>query len=264
MRALLHLPPGGPRLALRRVAGALATVAVLVAAASCGTGLPTPTPATSLAAVLPATAPPVAPTDPATPSPSPSPATPTPFAPASPDPGASPGASASPTPTPSPTPPFHGRPLATRIVIAKLKIDLAVVKAPKGYPYCNVAMYFGKPFAQPGEAKATYIFAHARDGMFGPIYQLVMFRHTPNAMLGMEVDVYTSDDMLHVYRIARVLPHQLSLDRALAARKDQLWLQTSEGPHGTPGKTQIIANPVSVSAADHAAAHPKARIVVCG
>jgi hypothetical protein len=150
------------------------------------------------------------------------------------------------------------------VVIAKLGIDLAIVKAPAGYPYCNVAMYFGQPFVQPGESGPSYIFAHARTGMFGPIYQLVMFKRTPNVMVGMLVDVYTSDDMLHTYRIARVYPHQLSLERPLSATSDQLWLQTSEGPHGTPGKTQIMATPVSTVPADHAAAHPKPRIVVCG
>jgi hypothetical protein len=154
--------------------------------------------------------------------------------------------------------------VATRVVIARLDIDLAGAKAPSGYPYCNVAMYFGKPFGQPGEQRATYLFAHARDGMFGPIYELVMFRHTPEVMIGMRVEVYTSDDKVHVYRIASVRPHQLTLDRALAVTKDQLWLQTSEGPHGTPGKTQVIANPVSVADASHADAHPVPHRVVCG
>lgn len=152
------------------------------------------------------------------------------------------------------------------MVIADLGIDLPVVKSPPAgvYPYCNVAMYFGRPMGQPGEHRATYLFAHARVGMFGPIYQLTMVQRTPNRMVGMLVQVYTSDSKVHTYRIVRVLPHQLTLNRPAAVRTDQLWLQTSEGPHGTPGKTMVVANPVSVGPADYAASHPRARIVRCG
>jgi hypothetical protein len=183
----------------------------------------------------------------------------------------SPGPTVSPLPSPSasataspPAGPVTGNAVVTRVVVPDLGIDLPVVRAPNGYPYCNVAMYFGKPMGQPGQTKATYVFAHARDGMFGPIYNLVMVQRTPNRMVGMLVRVYTSDDRLHIYRIRRVYPHQLTLDRPLAATTEQLWLQTSEGPHGTPGKTQVLALPVSVAAADHAAANPKPHIVRCG
>ncbi len=262
MAALLRPSFAAPTLALRRIAAVLAVAAVVAGAASCGSQAPTPTPppSPSLVALAPET-----PSDSRAPSVSPGPSSPWPSPPPDPSVSASPAPSVSPIASPSASPkPFHGRPLATRIVIARLGIDLAVVKAPSGYPYCNVAMYFGKPFGQPGEKRATYIFAHARDGMFGPIYQLVMFRRTPNVMVGMLVNVYTSDDKIHTYRIARVLPHQLSLNQPLAVRRDQLWLQTSEGPHGTPGKTMLYANPVSVTTADHAAAHPKPHIVRCG
>jgi hypothetical protein len=247
MPALFRSPSSPIPRALRRAATGLAIAAMLVGAASCGSQAATPSPSAVLAAIAPATDPPSG-----TPSPSP-------------DPTASPTDSPVPTDSPSPSPtPTTGRAVATRVVIAKLGIDLAVVKAPSGYPYCNVAMYFGKPFLQPGEPGPSYIFAHARTGMFGPIYQLVMFKRTPNVMVGMLVDVYTSDDMVHTYRIARVYVHQLSLKRPLSATSDQLWLQTSEGPHGTPGKTQILATPVSTAPADHAAANPKPHIVVCG
>lgn len=165
---------------------------------------------------------------------------------------------------PSPTP-FKGRAVATRIVIPDLGIDLAVVKSPAAgvYPYCNVAMYMAS-LGQPGESRATYIFAHARDGMFGPIYNLTMVKRTPNVMVGMLVEVYTSDSEMHTYVIAKVRPHQLTLNAAMNARTDQLWLQTSEGPHGTPGKTQVVANPVEVSSAGYLESHPKPRIVHCG
>ena len=179
----------------------------------------------------------------------------------------SPAPSGSASPSPSPTRATStGKAVTTRVVIAALGIDLAVVKSPPAdvYPYCNVAMYLGSPLGQPGSKRATYIFAHARDGMFGPIYELTMVKRTPNNMKGMLVDVYTSDSMRHTYRIAKVLPHQLSLKAPFAVRSDQLWLQTSEGPRGTPGKTQVVANPVSVTPADHAASHPRAQRVRCG
>ena len=174
------------------------------------------------------------------------------------DPGASPGASGAPAPS-------GGQSVATRIVIPALRIDLPVVAGPSGYPYCNVAMYYSDPrLGQPGSGKATYIFAHARDGMFGPIYNLVMVQHSPDKMVGMIVQVYTSDNKLYLYEITAVYPHQLTLDRALAADQEELWLQTSEGPHGTPGKTQVLAMPLSVGDADPADAHPTPHPVVCG
>ncbi len=58
-------------------------------------------------------------------------------------------------------------------------------------------------------------------------------------MLGMIVQVYTDDDKLYLYEIDKVLLHQLNLDSAFSADTEQLWLQTSEGPAGTPGKTQL-------------------------
>ena len=156
--------------------------------------------------------------------------------------------------------------MATRVVVPDLGIDLAITKSPPdgAYPYCNVAMYLGKPFGQPGQSRATYLFAHARVGMFYPIYYLTMIKRTPNKMVGMLVDVYTSDSKLHVYKISKVLPHELTLNRAAAATHDELWLQTSEGPHGTPGKTEVVAEPVSISSASYAASHPKAHVVRCG
>jgi hypothetical protein len=173
---------------------------------------------------------------------------------------ADPGGSATPEPTKA-AGPAH----ATRVVVPALKIDLPVVGGPNGYPLCDVAMYIdnlGKPIqdlGQPGLGRATYLFAHARDGMFGPIYELAIQKHQPEKMLGMIVQVYTSDDKLYLYEVDKVLLHQLSLDAAFNADTEQLWLQTSEGPRGTPGKTQLRAHLLSVGDADPADAHPKAK-----
>ena len=82
-------------------------------------------------------------------------------------------------------------------------------------------------------------------------------------MIGMVVQVYTSDDFVHEYTIREVRLHQLTLDDAIRATTEELWLQTSEGPKGTAGKTQLRAEPLIVLPADHAAAHPTPKPVDC-
>ena len=178
------------------------------------------------------------------------------------DPSATPTAQASAVPSEGSTASPAVRALATRVVIPALKIDLPVIEGPDGYPLCNVAMYF-KELGQPGEGRATYLFAHARDGMFGPIYELA-HAGQQRKMLGMIVQVFTSDDKLYLYEVHEVRLHQLNLDAAQAATTEELWLQTSEGPKGTPGKTQLVAVPISVGDADPADAHPKPKPVACG
>ena len=175
------------------------------------------------------------------------------------DPSATPGPSAVPTPTATGT----SRAVATRVVIQELKIDLPVVRGNDEYPLCNVAMYF-EELGQPGEDRATYIYAHARDGMFGPIYELAIPGRNGEKMKGMIVQVYTSDDRLYQYEIREVRLHQLNLDDAASATSEELWLQTSEGPKGTLGKTQLIARLLSVDQADPEDAHPKPKPVSCG
>lgn len=190
------------------------------------------------------------------------------------DPGSSPPASVVPDPTPTPEPTKRpGRAVATRVVVPALNIDLPVVRGNDGYPLCNVAMYLHTAnsaardaFGQPGEGRATYLYAHARDGMFGPIYETAMVRRQPKKFLGMIVQVYSSDDKLYLYEITEYRLHAVgnaALQDAINADSEQLWLQTSEGPKGTPGKTQLIAKPVSVAPADHADANPKPKPVAC-
>jgi Sortase domain len=179
-----------------------------------------------------------------------------------PPPGASPSLSAEPSISPNPNR------VATRVVIEALKIDLPIVKPPGGantYPLCNVAMYI-QQLSQPGSGKATYLYAHARDGMFGPIYERAIQKKSggPKSMIGMVVQVYTNDDELFEYEITKVLLHQTTLDDAQNADHEQLWLQTSEGPSSKYPKTQIVAEPLFNQAVDHATANPKPHPVVCG
>ena len=154
--------------------------------------------------------------------------------------------------------------VATRVRIAALKIDLPIVKpagGPNAYPQCDVAMYI-QSLGQPGQGKATYLYAHARTGMFLPILDASLVQNG-KSMLGMVVEVWTSDDQHFLYEITEVRRHQLNLQDAINAPGEELWLQTSEGPSGTPGKTQIVAIPLSQESADHADAHPVAKPVDC-
>jgi hypothetical protein len=178
-----------------------------------------------------------------------------------------PPASGSPSPSPSPTAVVDR--VATRVVVTALGIDLPVIKpagGPNAYPQCNVAMYI-QQLHQPGQGGATYLYAHARDGMFGPIYERAIkkLHGGPSSMKGMMVKVYTSDDLVFSYEVVEVRLHQTQLDDAQNATSDELWLQTSEGPKGTPGKTQLRATPLGLPLpVDHAAAHPVAKPVICG
>ncbi|MDO8484255.1 MAG: hypothetical protein Q7S35_04855 [Candidatus Limnocylindrales bacterium] len=166
---------------------------------------------------------------------------------------------------PSTSPPPPADRVATRVRIAALKIDLPVVKPPVGadaYPLCDVAMYI-QELGQPGQGRATYLYAHARAGMFLPILDASLVQNGKQ-MLGMVVELWTSDDQRFLYEITEVRRHQLDLDDAINASSEELWLQTSEGPKGTPGKTQVIALPISQEAADPAEAHPEPKPLVCG
>lgn len=176
------------------------------------------------------------------------------FPPLSPPSSASDGPSASPT--------AH---VASRIVIPALGIDLPIVRPPGNdatYPLCNVAEYI-QQLHQPGQAGATYIYAHARTGMFLPLLTQSQVNNG-SGMLGDLVQVYTSDDQLYQYVISQVRRHVYTLDAAIAETRETLWLQTSEGPHGTPNKLQVVATPLSVGPADHADANPTPHPVVCG
>ena len=161
-------------------------------------------------------------------------------------------------PPPSASPSADPDRVATRVRVAAMDIDMPIVEGPAGYPYCDVAMYL-KELKQPGQGGATYLFGHARTGMFLPLLD------TPEkTQLGMVVEVWTSDDYRFLYEIVDVRRAQTSLDDPLAADSEELWLQTSEGPRGTVGKTQVIAEPLSVERADPEDAHPTPKPVDCG
>jgi hypothetical protein len=155
--------------------------------------------------------------------------------------------------------------VATRVAVPALQIDLPVILpegGPDAYPVCDVAMYI-RELGQPGDGRAIYLYAHAREGMFLP---LLDESQTDNGerMIGMLVQVWTSDEQLYLYEITEVRPHQTDLEDAVNADHEQLWLQTSEGPAGTVPKLQVVAEPLSSGPADDPAdAHPEPRPVEC-
>lgn len=171
-------------------------------------------------------------------------------------PGASSGPQASPT--------FPPDRVATRIVVRRLDIDLPVMLQPDNvglFPLCDVALYLPE-LGQPGEGRATYIYAHARTGMFLPL--LTASQHNNGArMLGMTVEVYTSDSWLFLYTITEVRRHQHSLNDAVDTTFERLFLQTSEGINNSFPKLQVVADYLSSEPTDPAAAHPKAHPRVC-
>jgi hypothetical protein len=147
--------------------------------------------------------------------------------------------------------------VATRVRVAALDIDLPVVKGNNDYPLCDVAMYI-KQLSQPGNGGATYLYAHARPGMFEPL-----LRTPAREQLGMIAEVWTNDDLKFLYEIIEVRRHQTNLSGPAKVKRDELWLQTSEGPRGTVGKTQVRARLLSVEQAVHAQANPTPHPVNC-
>ncbi len=158
-----------------------------------------------------------------------------------------------PTPDPTPTP----RPAAaSRIVVPSLDIDLAIVPGNEGYPLCDVAQWLAH-YGQPGEGRTVYLYAHAREGMFGPLLEESM-RQNGKGMLGALVQVYTRDGRVHLYEIVRVKRHatDFSIADEVPPGEERLILQTSEGPRGTVPKLQVAARLLSRQAGDVGEANP--------
>jgi hypothetical protein len=152
---------------------------------------------------------------------------------------------------------------ASRIVIPAMNIDLPVVPSPDGFPYCNVAQWI-PGYAQPGLYGSTFILGHARVGMFLPLLDASQ-RNDGASMLGVLVQVYTSDAVLYLYEIDLVARHQL--DNSVAALpkgvSQQLVLTTSEGDRFHKPKLMIRARFLYSQPADPVEANPVPHPVIC-
>lgn len=150
---------------------------------------------------------------------------------------------------------------ATRVRIPGYDINLPVVKGPNGYPYCNVAMYMRNLY-QPTEPGVTFIYAHARTGMFLPLLNASK-KHDGAAMIGKVVYVYTSKSMRYTYRITKVRRHVRDISSALKISDERLWLQTSEGPNSSYPKLIVVADRVASTHVSIDEARPKANPKRC-
>lgn len=172
---------------------------------------------------------------------------------------------------PAPSASLDPNRVATRVVVPAIGIDLPVIVQPNPtYPSCNVAMYYQDPrLGQPGSGRSIYLYAHARVGMFYPLYERVTLgRHGgQQSLIGLRVDVYTSDDQVWHYQVTSIRPRVKAdshfLDAAFAVKTETLWLQTSTGPGGQYPKLQVLAQLVFSEGATHADAHPKPHPVNC-
>ena len=142
---------------------------------------------------------------------------------------------------------------ATRVAINAYSINLPVI-ASSGYPKCGVGMYL-RELSQPREPGVTYIYAHARKGMFLPLLNASKVNNGA-AMIGKLVRVYTTDNKMVTYQIDRVRRHVSSIQNSLGITAERLWLQTSEGPNFTYPKLVIEAKRVSIENVSYATAHP--------
>jgi hypothetical protein len=152
--------------------------------------------------------------------------------------------------------------IASRIAIPGLKIDLPVTRQGAGYPLCNVAMYI-RELSQPGEAGVSFIYAHARKGMFLPLLDRSKINDGAS-LIGMTVKVWTNNDQVSTYKITKVRRHVTSLSGVFGIESEQLWIQTSEGPRGTVAKLIVVAKRIGTEPATHEAANPVAKPVTCG
>jgi hypothetical protein len=151
---------------------------------------------------------------------------------------------------------------ATRVRIPGYGIDLPVVAGPSGYPYCNVAMY-QRILWQPTEPGVTFIYAHARKGMFLPLLAASKVNNGA-AMVGKLAYVYASNSVMHTYQITRVRRHVSSIQSSLSITYEKLWLQTSEGPNSSYPKLVIEAKRIATQPAAVSSSHPVPHIVRCG
>ena len=192
-------------------------------------------------------------------------------------PGVTPSAADPPTATPRPTPEPTRTPVpatggvATRVTIPSQQIDLPIIsrqervpgQGPDLYPPCDVAL-FHDAFGQPGSDGSTYLYAHAREGMFLPLLE-ASEQQDGAELLGALVEVYTADDRLYVYEIFEVKRHAIDFSLALGvpSGEQRVVLQTSEGPRGTVPKLQVAARLISELPATREESRPRPRPVAC-
>jgi sortase (surface protein transpeptidase) len=150
---------------------------------------------------------------------------------------------------------------ATRVAVPSLGINLPVIRGPSGYPPCKVAMY-SADVAQPREPGITFIFAHARIGMFLPLLTRWKIDHGAS-MIGHTIEVWTSDSVLVYYRITRFRVTSDVMAGVTSLSTERLWLQTSTGPNTSYPKLIVEAVRYKTAKSTYSAAHPTPHPISC-
>jgi len=145
--------------------------------------------------------------------------------------------SESPSPTPAPAiPPGY------RIKISRLSIDLPIAEGDLDRDTVQQATPENFAFhlpgtAIPGDGSNSYVYAHARRGMFLTLW---------NAREGDQVTIITPDARELRYVVSEVHPRVDPTDVTWAARTsgERLTLQTSTGPNPGDPRFIVIALPI--------------------
>jgi hypothetical protein len=149
-------------------------------------------------------------------------------------------------------------------VIESLDIDLPVIRPSpdETFPLCDVAEFLPS-YGLPGLPGVTYLYAHARRGMFLPLLEASR-THGGQAMLRKEIELFSSDRFHRRYQITEIHPRVKDLDVVNDLAGDALVLQTSETSRSSGTKLVVVARPIGtpVLSSDRAA-RPTARPRVC-
>ena len=161
-----------------------------------------------------------------------------------------------------PSPRLNAEP--TRVVVDALGIDLPVIRPRQDetYPLCDVAEFLPS-YGLPGLPGVTYLYAHARRGMFLPLLDASRIDGGA-AMLGHDVELYSSDRFRRHYVISEVHTRIRDLDVVNELAGDALVLQTSETSRSSGTKLVVVARPTGApELSSQHAAHPVPRPRVC-
>ena len=132
-------------------------------------------------------------------------------------------------------PPISAPAAAYRILIPELNVDLPLVQGDGvSVPLYKAAVYPG--LKAPGEGGRSLIYAHARPGMFGPLF---------NARVGQEIIVERVGGIQLTYRITRFVPRWPSTDASVLqpADHEQLVLLTCTTYSPNDPRIVVFAEP---------------------
>jgi hypothetical protein len=120
----------------------------------------------------------------------------------------------------------------------------------------------GSAVLRAREPGVTFIYAHARTGMFLPLLTGSKINNGAS-LIGMTVRVYTSDSKVVTYTIDKVRRHVTSAQNAAGVMRERLWPQTSEGPNYTYPKLIVEAHRVSTASTTYSISHPTPHPISC-